>query len=107
MSEIAQLQRDFERHTKTDEEHFNRLFQTMETVNQGIALLNHQQGRNQNDNATIITQVSELRKDLTTSMLAAAEAKGSFSSFRVPVMIIVSGLLSGGISLIFYRAFNS
>jgi hypothetical protein len=79
----------------------------METVNQGIALLNHQQSRNQTDNATIITQVSELRKDLTTSMLAAAEANGSFSSFKVPVMIIVSGLLSGGISLIFYRAINS
>ncbi len=101
MSEIAQLQRDFERHTKTDEEHFNRLFQTMETVNQGIALLNHQQSRNQTDNATIINQVSELRKDLTNSLISAAEAKGSFSSFKAPVMVIVSGLLGGSVGIIF------
>lgn len=101
MSEVAQLQKELDRHTDMDEQNFGRLFTKMEELTTGIALINQKQNRNEQDNKVILEEVAGLRKDLTSSIVAAAEAKGSFSSFKAPVMVIVSGLLGGSIGLIF------
>lgn len=101
MSEVAQLQKELDRHTDMDEQNFARLFTKMEELTTGIALINQKQNRSDDDNKAILKEVAELRKELTTSLVSAAESKGSFSSFKTPVMVIISGLLGGSISLIF------
>lgn len=101
MSEVAQLQKELDRHTDMDELNFGRLFTKMEELTTGIALINQKQNRNEEDNKVILKEVAELRKDLTAGLVSAAESKGSFSSFKTPVMVIISGLIGGSISQIF------
>lgn len=105
MSEVAQLQKELDRHTDMDEQNFGRLFAKMEELTTGMALVNQRQLRNEEDNKAILREVSELRKELTTSLVSAAESKGSFSSFKTPVMVIIGGLIGGSINL-FFKLFD-
>jgi len=105
MSEVAQLQKELDRHTDMDEQNFGRLFAKMEELTTGIALINQKQNRSDDDNKAILKEVAELRKDLTAGLVSAAESKGSFSSFKTPVMVIISGLIGGSISQ-FFKLFD-
>ena len=101
MSEVGQLEKELNRHTLMDETNFGRLFKQMEELSTGQALMNQKQTRNEADNKAILEQLASLRADLTKSLISAAEAKGSFSSFKTPVMMIISGLIGGSIGMIF------
>lgn len=101
MSEVAQLQKELDHHTKMDEEHFARLFSKMEELTRDLALINQKQTRNESDNQVILNEVQGLRKDLTASLLEAAEAKGSLNSFKTPILLFMAAVISTGVNFIF------
>lgn len=84
-----------------DEENFGRLFAKMEELTKDMALINQKQNRNEADSQVILNEVQGLRKDLTTSLLEAAEAKGSLNSFKTPLLLFMAAIISTGVNFIF------
>ena len=66
-----------------------------------MALINQKQNRNEADSQVILNEVQGLRKDLTTSLLEAAEAKGSLNSFKTPLLLFMAAIISTGVNFIF------
>lgn len=96
---IEALAAKFEQHDREDKERFDRMFTTVEQIGKGVAVLNQRQDRQDRDNQAIITEVQGLRTDIVNSRVQVAEQKGSFDSFKVPVIGLIMAIIGGGVAI--------
>lgn len=98
---LDRLTERFEQHDTEDKARFEKVFEAVKTVDKNVAVLNERQDRQDKDNKTIIEKIDNLSASINASNVKAAESKGYFDSFKGPVMVVVTGLIAGGVAMIF------
>lgn len=98
---LDRLTERFEQHDTEDKARFEKVFEAVKAVDKNVAVLNERQDRQDKDNKTIIEKIDNLSTSINNGNIKAAEAKGYFESFKIPIMGVISALITGGIMLIF------
>lgn len=98
---LERLTERFEQHDLEDKGRFEKVFEAVKQVDINVAVLNKRQDRQDEDNKTIIEKIDNLSKSINASNIRAAESKGYFDSFKGPVMVVITGIIAGGVALIF------
>lgn len=98
---LDRLTERFEQHDTEDKARFEKVFDAVKNVDINVAVLNKRQDRQDEDNKTIIKKIDDLSISINSGNIKAAESKGYFDSFKGPVMVVVTGLIAGGVAMIF------
>lgn len=98
-SEIASMEKAFERHTKEDRENFQELFKILRQNGEDTAVLirradDAEKARGE-DKREIMTAIGSLNDKVGNINIRNAESKGVFDTLKMPLVAIVGSIIGG------------